>query len=196
MSRNFKPRSIRDPRVLMRAIMGTLLAANLGAAIFAFHPFGGSPEDLRRTQQSLTAQLATSRSRLERSRKLVEKVQTARKDGDKFLDVYFMDAGRSAAVIVEDLVKMANDAGIKMGQAAFSIDPIEGSDTLGMLSIQVGFEGSYANFTKFVNLVDKSPRFLVIENMQAAAPQGQGGQTLNVTLKIDAFIRDAAGVAG
>ena len=31
---------------------------------------------------------------------------------------------------------------------------------------------------------------MIIENMQAAAPQQQGGQTLNVTLKIDTFVKE------
>ena len=66
---------------------------------------------------------------------------------------------------------MAKEAGIKMGTATFNPEPIEGSDNMQMLSTQVGFEGTYANFTKFVNLVDKSPRFMIIENLQAAAPQ-------------------------
>jgi Tfp pilus assembly protein PilO len=179
----------------MRGLIGTLLAANLAVAVVALHPFGGSAEDLGRQQQALTARLAQSQSRLAASRKLAEKVQTARAAGDKFMEMYFMDAGKASAAIVDDLVKMASEAGIKMGQAAFSTDPIEGSDTLALESIQVGFEGAYANFTKFVNLLDKSPRFLIIENMTAAAPQAQGGQMLNVTLKIDVFIRDMAGAA-
>ena len=62
-----------------------------------------------------------------------------------------------------------------------------------MLTTTVGFDGTYANLTKFVNLLDKSPRFLIIENMQAAAPQQQGGQALNVTLKIDTFVKTTAG---
>ena len=193
MSRSFKMGSLRDPRIVMRAVIGTLLAANLAAAVMAFHPFGGSPDDLRRQQQSLTASLADGRSRLAASRKLADKVQNARVAGDDFLHAYFLEAGKSSAAIVDDLVKMAAEAGIKMGTANFSVDAIEGSDTLAMESIQVGFEGSYANFTKFVHLLDKSPRFLIIETMTATAPQGQGGQTLNVTLKIDAFLRDTAG---
>ena len=69
-----------------------------------------------------------------------------------------------------------------------------GSDTLQMLTTNVGFEGTYANFTKFVNLLDKSPRFMILESMQAAAPQQQGGQALNVSLKIDTFVKDTPGV--
>ena len=193
MSRSFSPASLRDPRVLTRVVIGALLAANLAAAVMAFHPFGGSADDLRRQQQSLTDSLAQARSRLARTQKMADKVQTARQAGDSFMEKYFIEKHKYSAAIVDELVKMATAAGIQMGQANFSFLDIEGSDTLKMESIQVGFEGTYANFTKFVNLIDRSPQFLIIENMTASAPQGQGGQVLNVTLKIDAFLRDTAG---
>ncbi len=186
---------IKDPRVAMRALIGILLAANLAAAIVAFKPFGGSAEDLRRQQQSLSGQFAQMQARIAASKRLVEKVQTARTQGDQFLTKYFMDMRTTSSVILEELNKAATDSNIKMGTWQFDRQPIEGSDTLVMQSVQAGFEGTYANFTKFMNLLDKSPRFLIIESMQASAPQVQGGQVLNVTLKVDAFIKDIPGAA-
>jgi hypothetical protein len=47
--------SVKDPRIVMRVVAGLLLAANLTAAVMAFHPFGGGADDLRRQQESLTA---------------------------------------------------------------------------------------------------------------------------------------------
>jgi Tfp pilus assembly protein PilO len=97
-------------------------------------------------------------------------------------------------MILSELNTAARDAGIKMGAAQFTPEPIVGSESLDKLSSNVGFEGNYANFTKFVNLIDKSPRFMIIENLQAAAPQQQGGQTLAVSLKIDTFVKNVPGV--
>lgn len=190
--------SVKDPRVVMRVIVGALLAANLAAAVMAFHPFGGGADDLRRQQESLNAQMAQLQSHLKASQQLVAKVQTARAEGDEFMSKYFMDSQKMAAMMVEELFKTAQDSGINFRQGSLSQEEIEGSDSLHMLSTQVGLEGSYANLTKFVNLVDKSPRFLIIESMTASAPQQQGPkappvQTLNVTLKIDAFIKDVPG---
>jgi Tfp pilus assembly protein PilO len=134
----------------------------------------------------------------------VAKVQTARTEGDEFMSKYFMDSQKMASMILAELYKSAEDSGINVKQESFSQEEIEGSDSLRMLSAQVGLEGSYANLAKFVNLLDKSPRFLIIENMQASAPQQQQqqqrgakgpppDQSLNVTLKIDAFIKDIPG---
>jgi Tfp pilus assembly protein PilO len=194
--------SVKDPRLVMRVIAGALLAANLAAAVMAFHPFGGGADDLRRQQESLTAQLAQLQNRLEAGRKLVAKVRTARTEGDEFMSKYFMDSQKMAAEMLEEVFKSAQDSGINMRQDSFSQEEIEGSDSLHMLSTQVGLEGSYASLAKFVYLLDKSPRFLIIEYMQASAPQQQqqgpkvqADQTLNVTLKIDAFIKDVPGGA-
>ena len=87
---------------------------------------------------------------------------------------------------------MAKDAGGSYLPITMNQEPIEGSDTLYMLTINAGYQGTYANLSKFVNLVDKSPLFLIIENMQLA-PQ-QNGQNLNVSIKLLTFYRDQPGV--
>jgi Tfp pilus assembly protein PilO len=182
--------NFKDPRVSMRAVLGVLLLGNVAAALVLIKPFGGSADDLRRQQVSLAAQLSAAQGRLANTAKLVDKVQNARLAGDEFLGQYFMDAATSSSYILQELTNSAKEAGITMGQAQWSPEPIEGTESMFMLTTQVGFEGSYANLTKFVNLLDKSPRFIIIENMQAAAPQQQGGQKLNVTLKIDTFVKE------
>jgi Tfp pilus assembly protein PilO len=199
MPRNFKLAeklkwkgiAIKEPRVLLRAAIGTLLAANLVAAVMAFKPFGGSADDLRREQQALRVQLARLQTRAATSKRLVEKVETARREGDQFLANYVTDLRTMSSSIQAELNRTAKEAGIKALPATLDLEPIEGSDTLEMMTISAGYEGSYADLTKFVNLLDKSPRFLIIENMQTA-PQ-QGGQSLNVTLKLDTFVRETAG---
>jgi Tfp pilus assembly protein PilO len=192
MPKNFNARTLQDPRVLMRAVIGALLVANLVAAVIALKPFGGSAEDLRRQQAALSAQLAQLQKQLVYSGQLVEKIQKTRTEEDKFVSQYFTDTGTTGAIILSELNQAAHDAGIKPGTWTFNVEALEGSDTLQELTTSMGFEGTYANFTKFINLLDKSPHFMVIENMQAAAPQQQGGQAINVTLKIDTFVRGAA----
>jgi len=182
---------VKDPRVAARAVLGVLLLANLVAAVIAFKPFGGSAEDLMRQEQSLRGQLQDLQVRLAKSKALVEKVQRARSEGDQFLTKYVADRRTTFSTIEEELIKAAKDSGIKRREQSLVLEPIEGSDTLSMMTITAGFEGNYASLTKFVNILDKSPRFLIIENM-VAAPQ-QGGQNLTITLKLDAFVKELPG---
>ena len=190
MPRNFSLSSLKwkDPRVAMRAVLGVLLLANLVAAVVAFKPFGGGADDLRRDRNVLQQQLVQLEKQVAKNRKLVEKVSSARSQGDQFLAKYFTDRRVVTSTIQSELVQIAKDAGITYQPTTWTLEPIEGSDTLAMMTINAGCQGTYAALSKFVNLVDKSPRFLIIESM-IAAPQ-QTGQILNVTIKVDTFVKE------
>ena len=182
MARNFSLSALKwkDPRVAARAVLGVLLAANLVTAVIAFKPFGGGADDLRRDRNILRQQLAQLKIQVAKSRKLVDKIEP---DALKPL-------GRAVvtSTIQGELVQIAKDAGITYQPTTWNIEAIEGSDTLAMMTINAGCQGTYAALSKFVNLVDKSPRFLIIESM-VAAPQ-QTGQVLNVTVKVDTFVKE------
>ncbi|MCU1236300.1 MAG: Fimbrial assembly family protein [Candidatus Solibacter sp.] len=184
----------KDPQVAMRAVLGVLLLANLVAAVIAFKPFGGSADDLRRERNSLQQQLAQLQKTVADTRKQVEKVKIARAEGDEFLAKYFADRRVVTSTIQGELVDIAKQAGVIYQPTTWTPEPIEGSDTLAMMTINAGCQGTYAALSKFVNLVDRSPRFLILESM-VAAPQ-QAGQTLNVTVKIDTFIKEASAGSG
>src|SRR3954468_22595632 len=112
MGRNFNFRpglNVKDPRIVMRVLIGVLLVANLAAAVVAFKPFGGSAEDLRRGQQSLNAQLTREQRQLATSRQLVEKVQKARADADQFMGKYFSDARTTGPMILSELNATARE---------------------------------------------------------------------------------------
>ena len=185
--------ALRDPRVVMRAIIGLLLVANLVAAVFAFKPFGGSADDLRLEEGQLRSQLNALTSRVGKTKTLVSKVETARKEGDGFLEKYVTERRVLTSTVQEELNRMAKEAGGSYLPITMNGDPIEGSETLWMLTINAGYQGTYANLSKFVNLIDKSPLFLIIENMQLT-PQ-QTGQNLNVSLKLLTFYRDQPGAS-
>ena len=193
MPRSFNISGVKwnDPRVAVRAVLGVLLAANLAAAVIAFKPFGGGADDLRRERQQLQQQLAQLQAQVKHSRNIAAKVQTARNEGDKFLDAYVTDRRVVTSTIDGELFRMAKEAGVGLLPTTLSMEPIEGSDTLSMVTINTNCTGSYANLVKFVNLLDKSNRFLIIESMTAVMQQS--GANLSVSLKIDTFIKERPG---
>jgi type IV pilus assembly protein PilO len=190
MPRSFKA-AIRDPRVTVRVILGLFVAANVAAAVLAFKPFGGSGEDLRRQKSNLQLQLKQLQAHLAQTRKMADKVAGARKQGDDFLARYVMDRRTTNSTVLDELDRIAQQAGIKVRDQNVELNPIEGSETLEMMSITAGYEGPPTSLDKFVSLIDKSQRFLIIESI-TASPE-QGGQVLNVSVKLDTFVKDAAG---
>ena len=194
MPRNFNLASLggnkilKDPRVTVRVAIGVLLAANVAMAILAFKPFGGSADDLMRQETARQVELDALNQRIHTTKQTVEKVQSARMATDQFLGKYFMHQETSTSDILDELQRIATESGISAGSDSFQQEEVEGSDSMQMLKMQIGCEGSYQNLAKFVNLLDKSPRFLIIESMHANTVQN--GQKVNVSFKIDTFAKD------
>jgi Tfp pilus assembly protein PilO len=199
MSRNFSvssrltPLNLKDPRVLVRAALGLLVIANIAAALMVFKPWGGSAEDLAREQIALQQQLTSSQARLERTKALVAKAERARKDGDTFLAEYTTERRNTFSTIMAELDRASREAGINARPVNYELTQVEGSDTLYQMSISAAYEGNYTSLLKFVNLLDKSPRFLIIESMTAAPQQANAQDLLNVVIKLDNFVRDPSG---
>jgi Tfp pilus assembly protein PilO len=171
---------------LMRLGVGLLVAANLVAGYFVLRPIGGSPDELRQQVMEMRLQIRQQQSALDRMRQLAGKVEIGRGEGDKFMSKYFLPRRTAYSVILAELNQVANDAKVTPKEEAFAIQPVEGSDTLEMMQITANFESSYENLLRFVNMMDKADRLLIIEGLNAT-PQ-QGGAKLNVMMKLDTFV--------
>jgi len=181
--------NFREPTVLVRGALGLLFFANLLAAVFAFHLIGDSPADLDTQLSSARQSFQAARQRLDDSKKLIGNMELSRGEGDKFLAASMTSRKRTYSTIDTEMNKLAETAGMKVGDLNYTLpDRIEGTADLAVLSITANFEGNYAQLVKFVNLLDRSPRFLLIDTLQVA-PQPKG-DILSTTVKLDTFIKD------
>jgi type IV pilus assembly protein PilO len=183
--------SLKEPKVLVRAGLGVLLVANLIAAVFAFHLAGASPEGINNELTAARLRLVAAQNRLNRSKMLAGRIDKGREEGSAFIANYLTTRRHTYSTIINEITETAKTAGMNMKEATIApLDAIEGSDDLDMMTISVNFEGGYAQLIKFVNLLDRSPRFLIIESLQAA-PQPKG-DILTVNIKLNTFIREDA----
>jgi Tfp pilus assembly protein PilO len=182
----------KDSKKTWRIILGILVAANLAAAAFVIFPPGGSAEDLEQELAHLQAQASTGRARLAETKTHVAAVEKGRTEGDKFLSDYFLERRTAYSTLLAELVAAADAAKVKPKEHAYSTEPIEGSDTLSMMTITANYEGSYQNLMNFIHQIDQSSRLLIIEALNAAPQQGAG--TLSISMKIDTFVREDASI--
>src|SRR4051794_18725202 len=124
----------KDPRIIARGVLGLLLLANLLAAFAIFQPLGGSAEQLDQQLGEMQSQLHREKSQVQRMKALVDKIQLARQSGDSFIETYFMGRRTTSSTIGTELLKAAKDAGMKPKEHSFTFDPIEGSDTMSMMT--------------------------------------------------------------
>lgn len=182
--------SWKDPRIVVRVVLGVLLAANLVAAGLVMFPPGGSADDLEREMASLQTEISQKKVLLEQTRKHAAAVDMAKSGGDKFLDEYFLDRRTFNASLQMALNDAFSASKAKPRDITYDISPIDGSDTLSMITVTTDLEGTYHDVMNFVHEIDKSPRLLIIESLNAT-PQ-QGSNTLSVQMKLNAFMREDA----
>lgn len=179
---------------LLRLGIAALVVANLLAAAFAFHWFGNPAEDTQTQVRAMQRQLAAVQSHLGTARSLSSKVEQARGAGDQFLATYMTDRRNTYSTVLAELNRIAADSGMKSKEKALPpLEPIEGSDNLSIMTVTANYEGTYPQLVKFVNLLDKSQRFIIIESLQAA-PQ-QGSPALNISVRVNTFVRGDLGGA-
>jgi type IV pilus assembly protein PilO len=194
MPRNFSGSLVRDSKSVVRVILGILIAANLVAAALVLFPIGGSAEDLQRELTSLQSQVRARQAVLEQTRQHAAAVQKGRTEGDQFLNEYFLSSRRYMSALLTELGTAAIQSKIKPREQAYAIEPIEGSDSLSMLTITANYEGTYADLMHFVHEIDQSSRLMIIESLNAQPQQGTG--MLAISMKLDVFVRaDAESLA-
>lgn len=181
--------TLTDPKLAVRICLGVLLAANLAAAGFAFHIFDRSPEDLTGELAAALTSRQTEEVRLLRSRSLAANIDKGKAEGEQFLADFMTSRRVTYSTILSELTESAKAAGMdKPGATISPLDPIQGSDDLDMMSISLNLEGTYPQLMKFVNLLDRSQRFLLIETL-TVTPRAKT-DVLTVNVKLDTFVKD------
>lgn len=196
MPRNFNIGSLvgqlglkkNDPRTTARIGLGVLLLCNLVAGWFVYSPIGGSAEEMETRLMDLRKQVSSKQAVLKRSKELAAKVDKGRTQGDEFLGRYFLSRPTTYSTLVGELNSLAKAAGVRPKEQAFNEEEVEGSDELGMVSITAGYEGSYADLLHFLRELDKANRLVIIESLAASPQQGTG--VLNISLRLNTFIRE------
>jgi Tfp pilus assembly protein PilO len=180
--------SARDPKFVLRVVLGVLVAANLIALWLVMSPPGGSVEELDARLTTLRANLTQRQAALGRSKEMAKRLDTARVQDENFQSKFFTDRRVASSTFVGELAKAAREAGIKPKEHVFAFEPVEGSDTLNMMTINANYEGTYADLLQFIYALDRSERFLILDSLGATPQQGTG--VLNVQVKLNAFVRE------
>ena len=182
----------KQPKTLVRAGLGILLAGNLVAAAFAFHVFGASPEEVDQQLAAARLQAQAEQVRLQRTRSLSGNIERGQEQAGRFLTSYMTDRRTTYSTVIGAINQIATAAGMKQGDGTIApLDPIEGSQDLDMMTISVNFEGNYAQLLKFVNELDRSPRFLIIDSV-SVTPRPKG-DLLAVNVKLNTFVKNDTG---
>ncbi len=182
------PWSRRISHTHIAVALGVLLLFDLAFYLFAVRPLDAREEETIAAIAALEQQLEQRGEAAEQLRDVVGKVETARSTGDELIEDITIRRQITFSTLVIELNAAATEAKIEDRDRTYDIEPVEGTEDYGIVRMNANFRGSYENIVRFLNLIDRSEQFLIIESL-GASPRSESAD-LQVTMRIDTFVRD------
>ena len=168
--------------------LAVLLLFDVAFYLFAVRPLDAREEETIAAITALEAQVKQRSEAVEQLRVVVEKVETARSTGDGLIEDITIRRQVAFSTLVAELDAAATEAEIEDRDRTYDIEPVEGTDEYGIVRMNAHFRGEYENIVRFLNLIDRSEQFLIIESL-GASPLSDSAD-LQVTMRIDTFVRE------
>lgn len=174
------------PKYVLWAL-GILLAADVIFYLAAVEPLGRRDAEQRALLSALQQQIAAKKDTVDQLQLVVSKVEQARSGGDDLLEGIALPRRTANSTLYSELIKAASEAGINTREGNFEIEPIEGTDEYGMISVNANFRGEYQNLVRFLNQIDRSEQFLIIDSL-AATPRTDS-EELQFMMRFNTLLR-------
>ncbi len=175
--------SIRETRKKLMPIVIGLAILDLACVGFLFSPAGRSRQARQREYTKLRQQLIAKQQEVLPTRGMDNKLKQASEDISGFYQARFP---AEYSVVAEELGKIAGDTGIRLSGVKYEEKdaPIEG---LRRLSMEVSLSGDYLQEVKFINALERSKLFFLIDGITLGEQQGN----VRLQLKLETYLRGA-----
>lgn len=174
---------------LLRILIGCLL---LNAVVFGLLVLPGKARRiwLQSQLQTLDLQVAAARHRNELLKSRVTGLEQAQKDLQYLYTKVFESEKTGPTEIRLELEDLAQKAQIKRGDFTYGYDRLE-QYRLQRFNLGVPVEGSYRNIRQFINSIERSKHFLILERVELSAEK-QNPNSVNLDFRLSTYLVENA----
>jgi type IV pilus assembly protein PilO len=184
----------RDFTLQKRAILvvlGLLLAADLGLAIYSWR-LSSSPQTPQREFDEQNTKLGVLRGDIKSAQSIKDNMPLTRSDCDKFEKSLPVESASSSA-IASEFDEIAKKSNLKIDTITAHQKEIANRG-VAEVSIEATVTGDYSSVVRFVNGLQRSQRFYVLDGLALATDTQSQAATgpIRVGLHVRTYFRDAA----
>ena len=170
-------------RLLVPALV--LLALNAATYIAFTLPRAARERTIAARAVVLRDEVAHERSRVEGLRQRARTIEANTTDVARF----YQALGRKESLlkIQEDIVGVARQLGLTLGNRAYANEVVKSSDSLARFRITVPMSGSYRQVVSFLQRTEALPHFVTVDSIALREDSGVGhdrSTSLNVVLSV------------
>jgi hypothetical protein len=160
--------------------LGLLLLADLGLGFFLWRSSREGPETLRAQRDRLALEAKLLRADVQRGERIRVSLPQVGNDCDAFYRESFLDARTGYSQIETDLDAIAAKAGVKTPGYAFKQKDVKDRGVT-EISISTGVEASYPAVIEFINGLERSKNFYLVDELHLSSATA-GGIRLDIEL--------------
>ncbi|MGH9735210.1 MAG: GspMb/PilO family protein [Candidatus Acidiferrales bacterium] len=166
-------------------VLAVLLAADVGVGVFVWRTSRQSSADMRAELAHLKLEARLREADVARGRKIRASLPRVGQECKQFYQDKFLSPGTGYSSIDADLGAIAAKAGLRISDTAYK-EADAGTHGVKELSITASVDGSYASVIQFINGLEQSRNFYLLNDLQLTSAKG-GAIKLN--LKLRTFFR-------
>lgn len=148
--------------------LGLLLALDVALGVFLWRTSRQTPEEARAEVDRLTLQAKLRRAELARGEKIRVSLPQVGRDCDKFYQSAFLDKVSGYSALESDLSSIANKAGLHISGTNYKETEVKNRGVT-LISISTGVEGSYPSIIQFIDGLEQSKNFYLLNNLSLAS---------------------------
>lgn len=166
-----KNSSWRTTKLFTTITLAILLVVDIGLGIFLWRDSRQQPEDLRAQLNQLTAQAKLRKADVARGTDIRTSLPQVSKDCSKFYEDTFLDKSVGYSSVIADLSTIAGKAGLHTSDTSFKENEVK-DRSLTEVAISTSVEGSYSSVIKFINGLEQSKNFYLLNDLHLASASG------------------------
>jgi Tfp pilus assembly protein PilO len=167
---------------IIYAVLLALILVNLPIYFFFVRPEIEADAGEQARIQHMRQQLARRATTLNALKEIERKLKDSHEKHKKFEADFLLPADKGASKLLEELDDICAEAGLLRNRVSYHLDP---EPTFGMqrLGITLPIEGSYANIRDFLNILERTSKFVIVDSMALISErEGTGIIRLDVSL--------------
>jgi type IV pilus assembly protein PilO len=175
--------SVRETRTKLMPVVIGLVILDLACVGYIFSPAGRSRQARQREYTKLRQELVVKQQEVLPTRGMDQKLNQASQDITGFYDARFPS---QYSAVAEEVGKIAADTGVHLSGVKYEEKdaPIEG---LRRLNMELTISGDYLQEVKFINALERSKMFFLIDGITLGEQQGN----VRLQLKLETYMRGA-----
>ena len=173
------------------AILAGLVVVNLLFLNLVNRPRVFQARTADETTAALAGQVAREQERVAHWQERADELQRSREALQRFFDEDLSTKSQRLVAVQKEIHRIAQTYQVQASQLKSTHDEVEGSDLI-ELGVIIPLSGGYRNLRQFINSVEKSELFLIVQSIQLQEGQ-RGGVLLSLNVRLTTYFADDDG---